>query len=204
MILSKIELNRSVPAVRAALADCQRMHSLLMGLFGTAREGSAVLYRTRLQGMEADVYLYSAVPPEPEKLVSGMTLAGYRDIGPWLDSVKCGQPLSFDLLTMPSKKITSDGKNSRRRILRTQEERMAWLKRKAEQNGFSLETVQELPAFRLTGAHGAEQGGRMYLDAYEYRGILSVTDAELFQKAMQAGIGPEKAYGMGMLLVKKI
>lgn len=37
--------------------------------------------------------------------------------------------------------------------------------------------------------------------AVTYEGILQVTDAELFRKALTDGIGREKAYGMGMLTV---
>lgn len=54
-----------------------------------------------------------------------------------------GNRFGFDLLCIPSKKEKREGKNSRRILLKTEEERVEWLRKKAEQNGFSLLWVRE-------------------------------------------------------------
>ena len=74
------------------------------------------------------------------------------------------------------------------------------MERKAAQNGFALVQMQELETVGFTGKHSQEQGGRMSWNAYHYTGILEIRDAEAFRKAMEQGIGPEKAYGLGMIL----
>ena len=68
-----------------------------------------------------------------ERLLPGMNLAGQRDLTAWLDTMREGQNWRFDLLASPTKKVMQDGrKNSQRRILRTMNERLAWLERKGE------------------------------------------------------------------------
>ena len=44
----------------------------------------------------------------------------------------------------------------------------------------------------------------MYHDAYHYQGTLQITDAAAFRRAMQGGIGSGRAYGFGMLMVKRL
>lgn len=202
MYLTKIELDMGKRAVRAALGDCQMMHRLLNGLFSCSRGEAQLLYRVQNTGRYCAVYLYSDSPLIREKLLPFMALAGERDVSTWLSAMTVGQRLRFDLLTMPSKKVAQEGsKNSRRRVLRTADERMAWLARKASQNGFEILNVQELESSAFSGKHKAEHGGRMNWDSYHYSGILEIRDALAFQKALSNGIGPGKAYGLGMILL---
>lgn len=202
MYLTKIELQLSNRTVCTALGDCQKMHRLLNGLFDDSRQDVQLLYRVRNRGRECSVYLYSNCPIRQEKLLPFMTLEGQRDLSLWLNSMVPGRQLRFDLLTMPSKKEHQEkGKNSRRRILKTEEERLAWMERKAAQNGFAMVQLQELETVGFSGRHSEEQGGRMSWNAYRYTGILEIRDADAFRKAMERGIGPEKAYGLGMILL---
>ena len=118
---------------------------------------------------------------------------------------KAGQLWSFDLIAAPTKKVGAEGKkNSQRRILRTPGERQEWLERQAEQNGFAILQAQELEQLHICGRHKADKGGVMYHDAYHYQGILQITDGEAFRRAMQTGIGSGKAYGFGMMMVKRL
>ena len=200
MYLSKIDMDRSCRSIRSAMVDCQKMHRLLMGLFDMPRQKAQVLYRIKEQGMRIAVYLYSAVPVIEERLVPGMTLAGQRNVSSWLDSMKNGRFQRFDLLVMPSKKVPGAGKNSQRRVLRTQEERTAWLRRKAEQSGFEICAMVEQGNTSFYGEH-PNADGVMRWDSYHYTGILRIMDQTAFQHAVENGIGPGKAYGMGMLLL---
>lgn len=200
MYLIRIDMDRSQRAIRNAVADCQKMHRLLMGLFDMPRQEARVVYRLKEQGMQIAVYLYSAVPVIVERLLPGMKLVGQRDVSDWLDSMKNGRLLRFDLLVMPSKKIPGTGGNSRRRVLRSQEERTAWLKRKAEQNGFEICALAEQGNTSFYGVHPKDDG-TMRWDSYHYTGLLKITDDNAFQHAVEGGIGPGKAYGMGMLLL---
>lgn len=201
MYLTKIQLDIYNRTVCYALSDCQRMHRMINGLFATDREGAQLQYRVQNTGRSCAVYLYSDMPIDRSRLLPFMTFVGERDLGAWLASMTEGRTLSFDLVTMPSKKERGEV-NSRRRILREADKRSAWLARKAEQNGFVLLDVHELESASLTGKHEKERGGYMVWDTYHYRGILQITDSERFRKALQTGIGPGKAYGLGMILLK--
>ena len=111
--------------------------------------------------------------------------------------------LGFNLVAAPSKKVKTDGKkNSQRRLLRNKDDRLDWLNRKAMQNGFKIIEVQEQKEVRSTIRHPASKGGMMHINAFEYQGTLTVTDEELFKKAIKTGIGSGKAYGFGMILIK--
>lgn len=204
MYLSRIDMSLSAPAVRAALRDAQRMHRLAAGFFGVSREEAQLLYRCRVRGLTVSLYLYSAVPAEPARIPPGMNLGGQRELSDWLSAMGVGQLLQFDLLTMPFKK-TPDGKggNSRRRVLRTQEERLRWLDRTAERHGFRVLRAEEAQDERVCASHGKERGGTLYLDAYRYTGLLEITDEAAFRTAVRSGVGPGKAYGLGMLLLKR-
>ena len=105
---------------------------------------------------------------------------------------------------MPFKKsAAAPGENNRRRVLRRREDRLAWLARKAEQNGFELIEVEEARGEKLSAAHAEDRGGRLYLDLYRYSGFLRIRDLSKFRSALRSGIGPGKAYGLGMLLLRR-
>ena len=204
MYLTKIDLPSQDRRILRALNDCQQLHQMIMGLFESDRKSSGVLYRIREDGHALSVYLYSNRPVHRERLLPGMCLSGERDLTPWLNDMVEGQVWRFDLLAFPAKKVVQDGaKNSQRRVLRTLEERCAWLMRKGEQNGFQLLNVQELEGGQRTGRHSQERGGRMYLDQYHYQGTLQITNGAQFRRAVTDGIGPGKSYGLGMLLLSQ-
>lgn len=200
MYLIRIDMERSSRAVRSALSDCQQMHRLVMGLFEKERQQANVLYRVKDQGMNISLYIYSAVPVQGERLIPGMKLGGQREVSAWLSSMNNGRCLRFDLLAMPAKKVRAGGKNSQRRVLRTLDERVNWLVRKAEQNGFRLLDVAENGSTSFRGLHKAS-AGEMHWEAFHYTGTLQITDEALFRRTVQRGIGAGKAYGLGMLLL---
>jgi CRISPR system Cascade subunit CasE len=204
MYLTKLELDLTNPGMRAALRDAQKLHQLVTGLFQCARKDAEILYRCRGRGIHTDLYMYSACPVDPNRILPGMRLVAQRDVTPWLESMEVGDVFSFQLVTAPFRKVAEDGtRNSRRRALRTQEERLAWLSRKAEQGGFRLLSTEEAPAEKLIARHSAGSGGSLTVDAHCYSGFLRVEDAEHFRQTVACGIGPEKAYGLGMLLLKR-
>lgn len=200
MYLIKAELDRR--EARGLLADCQQMHRFITGFFGTDRRSSQILYRTNLVQNKLCIYLYAQSPAEH---IPGNCKVQQRNVTSWLESMEIGQLWSFDLIAAPTKKVALEGKkNSQRRILRLPQERQEWLERHAEQNGFAILQAQEQEQLHVSGKHKADKGGVMYHDAYHYQGILQITDGEAFRRAMQTGIGSGKAYGFGMMMVKRL
>ena len=200
MYLIKIEMDRR--NTRHLLADCQQMHRFVTSLFGTDRQSSQILYRTNPLRDRLCIYLYAQGPAEQ---VPEYCDVQQRDVTAWLEGMDEGQLWSFDLIAAPTKKVGAEGrKNSCRRILRDPAERQEWLVRKAEQSGFALLHAEELEQIHISGSHRQDSGGMMYHDAYHYRGTLQITDAAVFRRTMQSGIGSGRAYGFGMLMVKRI
>jgi CRISPR associated protein len=74
-----------------------------------------------------------------------------------------------------------------------------WLKRKGEQLGFQPLTVHCTSEIATID----NSSGRSFrIDQTDFVGVLKVTDAELFQKALTGGVGSvAKTYGFGMLIV---
>lgn len=200
MYLIKVEMDRrsAIPL----LADCQQMHRFVTSLFGVDRKTAQVLYRTNLAHDRLYIYLYANMQAVsvPENCVLQQ-----RDMTSWLNGMSEGDVLSFELVASPSKKIGDrDRKNSQRRILREPILRQAWMEHRAELSGFELLRCDEVEQIHITGKHREHNGGTMYHDAYRYCGVLRIVDATAFRQAMQSGIGPGRAYGFGMLMVKPL
>ncbi len=202
MYLIRIDAQLERKKTIELLTDCQQMHRFITGFFGTDRQSGQILYRTNLVQNMLCIYLYAQSPAEH---IPDNCKVQQRNVTSWLESMEIGQLWSFDLIAAPTKKVASEGKkNSQRRILRQPQERQEWLERKAAQNGFSIIQAQEQEQLHVSGRHNADKGGVMYHDAYHYQGILQITDADAFRKALQIGIGSGKSYGFGMMMVKHL
>ena len=202
MILTKVNLDLRSPSARQALIDCGDMHRNIQSLFGTSREEASVLYRAQKNDAGCSVYILSEQAPvfDEKSARSGMICAGSRDVTPLEALFTEGRIFRFDLLTMPSKKESDrTRKNSRRRILREPAERIAWLERKAEQGGFWVLSVSDEEGETL---RAKKPTGTLYLHTTRFTGALQITAPERFLPAWKNGIGPEKAYGLGMLMVR--
>lgn len=202
MYLIRIDAQLEQKKTIELLTDCQKMHRFITGFFGTDRQSGQILYRTNLVQNKLCIYIYAQSPAEH---IPDNCEVQQRNVTSWLESMENGQLWSFDLIAAPTKKVASEGKkNSQRRILRQPQERQEWLERKAVQHGFSIIQAQEQEQLHICGRHKADKGGVMYHDAYHYQGILQITDGEAFRRAMQTGIGSGKAYGFGMMMVKRL
>lgn len=92
---------------------------------------------------------------------------------------------------------------------RTAAHQLSWFTDRVERWGFSIASGEAgLPAVRLTGRDrlsfrkardGRSGGAPVVLQTATIDGILEVTDPETARRSLLAGIGPGKAYGMGLL-----
>lgn len=202
MYLAKIELNQRYESVRQALRDCGDMHRNVQRLFDAGRSDAGVLYRNGNEKNGCYLYVLSeTLPTESEATQkNGMKIVGLRDVSALENVFVPGKVLHFDLLTMPCKKQWDGAsKNSRRVVLRKAEERIGWLRKKAVDNGFEILDALETEQVVM---FANKKEGRVYLHPYQYEGVLRITDEAKFKTAWKNGIGPEKAYGLGMLMVR--
>ena len=80
--------------------------------------------------------------------------------------------------------------------LKTFDERKAWITKKANNSGFSINSVS---------IHGFPVliKDRTIYNGVRFTGTLKVTDAELFKQAVSNGIGHATAFGFGLLWVEQ-
>ena len=203
MYLTKFTIPLASRQAVNCLRDAQQMHVVVSKLYGSGRKDGSILYRANVSGGVVQIYAYSDTAATHP--VQDVSLEAQRDISFWLENMQQGKQYSFDILAVPAKKVQEEGaKNSRRRLLRTEEERRNWLARKSQQYGFRILQAEELQKVSFFAKHGENKGNTMHFDAYHFRGVLCVEDALLFRQAVSAGIGSGKAYGCGMLMLRAL
>lgn len=135
----------------------------------------------------------------------GLLLVGTREINP---CPSAGQRLAFVLTANPVKTITDaqrdakPGKQSEKcRVpLIKEEDQRQWLLRKLGEAG-EIEAVSVLPHAPLYFRKGS-RGGKLVTATFE--GELRVSDPDRLAALLENGIGPAKAFGCGLLLVRRI
>lgn len=199
MFLSKIDLDARTPSVRQMLNDREDAHRNVQKIFSTDRKTAGTLYRIRKTGNKLSLYLLSETEPlvGSKKLNEGMTVVNSKDLTDFYTLAKPGMQFKFDLLAFPCKKKSSPNKkNSARIALRTSDKKIDWLRQKGFQNGFELITVQ-----LINGDVINSDIKNINICSTHFSGILKVTNKEKFINALKTGIGPEKAYGLGLLFI---
>lgn len=208
MYLTKVTLDIRHPSVRQALRDANDMHRNVMAGFSeseeqkTVRSDKHVLYRLFSRRDRLELLIASEERPDVEALARRgfhTEEALIRDISALRDVFTVGRCLRFELLASPCKKVGGDCKNSRREFLWESEKRMDWLRRKGESGGFQVLQASEIS--QRIDVLGRRAGMQIKHSAMLFSGVLCITDAEAFWKCYTQGIGPGKAYGLGMLNV---
>lgn len=126
---------------------------------------------------------------------------------------KEGQLLAFVLTANPVKTIADtqgrlNNKRDRPKRCRvpliSEKEQAEWLARKlsvvAEIK--SVQIHKESPKFFYKNKSGDKQNGKHQLITFE--GVLEVKDSEGLKRMLRNGIGPAKAFGCGLMLVRRI
>ncbi len=193
----------------------------------SARASLGVLYRVDADPQGRLVlYVQSRQCPDWSALEPGYLLhpPACRRVDHVYQALTPGTVLRFRLRANPTRKIdTKSGADGRRRHgrrveLRTEADRLAWLERKAEASGFELvsvrvstsvpdvTTIPQGKVVRTSGyCHCDTPEGRishtLTLAPVLFEGHLRVVEAERFRRALETGIGPGKAYGMGLLSI---
>lgn len=182
------------------VGDRYRIHQSLTACAGMSRKEAQILFRIEdgpVLLVQSDVEL----DWDRLGLAEGALLAP-PESKPFCVEPSVGREFSFRLLCHPIKKVQVEGrKNSAQRTLRTDEEQIEWLRRKADQNGFRLLQV-ELTHETWRDTKPALETDRKrseVISATRFDGRLVVSEPEMFRQGFEKGIGPHKAYGLGLL-----
>lgn len=111
---------------------------------------------------------------------------------------EAGEKVCFSLTCHPSQNSTTlpDGTRISRRVLTGQERVEAWCLERISKAGLAVEDwcVQEIVAPPLKGGLAPTTGATI-------EGVGRVQDSDALLEAIEMGVGPEKAFGFGLLLV---
>jgi len=221
MYLTRFQINPARRNARKLLSSPQAMHAAVRAAFQDAadyeRPGARTLWRIDTQAT-ATVYLYIVSPGRPD-LTHLIEQAGWptaaegwvtRDYQGLLDSLRAGQRWAFRLTANPthSGRKTSDAKETQRFGYLREHEQVGWLTARAARHGFALASQQDgSPNVRLhqRRTQSFRRGmGTVTITTATYDGVLEVTDAEAFRRALTTGIGHAKAYGCGLLTLAPV
>ncbi len=202
LYLSQLTLNPRSRQVQAELRDPYEMHRTLAKAFGEGPEGQSAarcLFRVEegAGGLSLRLLVQSQRPPSWQNLTASPDyLRDAPQVKSFAPALSTGQLLSFRLRANPT--VRRDGK---RLGLYRPEERLAWLSRKASENGFALLTATEISE---RPPECQAKGHKAVFSAVQFEGVLRVMDAEAFLSALAGGIGAGKGFGFGLLCLSRV
>jgi CRISPR system Cascade subunit CasE len=237
LYLSRIHLPARSRDTQRLLADCHAMHRFVMrqvpeAATETARAELGVLYRVENAegGQSIAVMLQSAAEPRWAFELPGVRAEGPRPLDTFLDGIADGRRYRFRLRANPTRRVSAratretDIENGRiqlerpesrgkRVAIRGEDQRMAWLERKALAAGFQLVTgevrggVDPASESRATftgtrldlGQPLRDRAARLTLETCLFEGLLDVADSAKLAAAVREGVGGGKAFGCGLL-----
>lgn len=195
MHLARLTLDLRNAAARRDLADAYDMHRSLVRAFVQDAEQAPprFLWRLEPESVWKEPVLLVQSLAEPDW--SGFSAPGYLKRPPEAKTVdtqafiETDRRYRFRLFANPT--VTQQGK---RYGLRTEDEQNAWLERKGVNCGFEVETVL-VTSSDVVHARGDD----ICLQQACFEGVLHAIDAKALQNAVEQGIGPGKAFGLGLL-----
>ena len=214
--LSRLQLDpRNRQVWQRVLRNAYAIHQLVMRGFpdGTKRETAQVLHRLEAQEDIITLLVQSQIEPDWGQIDQ----AYLRPTNPYdflsnpaVKSVNLafqeGQAFHFRLCANPTIKKgrwneeTGKARNSNRVPLYDETDQIAWLNKRAKASGFQVQyaTISQAQSQKMW-----KQSGQRPITLYsvQFDGFLLVKKPEQMLTAIQAGIGPAKAFGCGLLSV---
>lgn len=206
MYLSRIKLNSSRTQTMRALVAPNVFHGAIEICDENRRRK---LWRVDTLGGEQYLLVLSEEQFDLTKAAEQFGYDSCYDSKPYevlLERIVKGSRWQFRLIANPTVQIFDEKKGRGKVIAHISTKFQGeWLKKQAEKHGFSLNDEEWL----ITGSKwytfrkNRSSKNTVKMLAVTYEGVLTVTNAESFRKALCCGIGREKAYGMGMLTVMR-
>ncbi|MES9856068.1 MAG: type I-E CRISPR-associated protein Cas6/Cse3/CasE [Sedimenticola sp.] len=225
MYISQIRLRPDADPTRLAQqfdnSTTYREHQLIWQLFPHDPNASRdFLFRAEQKNGVQHYLLLSKRQPVPDAAIWQIETKEYR---PQLHS---GQRLAFQLRANPVvTRKNSHGKSSRHDIImdakkRTdwqntpinqrphlpeliQQEGENWLSERLSRHGAHMESVR-VDGYQLQSSQKKSGNKPIQHSSLDFEGMLQVTDPMIFTQLLNTGLGPAKAFGFGLLLVRRI
>lgn len=198
-------MTNTAETVRRRLSDNYAWHREIWRAFpDRENEERDFLFRLDRDANRVTVWILSAQKPTP--LEWGQKTRGW-EIKEVSDTFLTHRRYQFSLRVNPTVMhvVRNDAgerkKNGQRKTIYDATELERWLRNKGEQSGFAIEQYACAPPVK---EYFYKQGIKGVHARVDFTGVLTVSDPEKFQYAYQHGIGPAKAFGFGLLLLRPI
>ena len=196
--------------------DEYTLHQAVWDLFGDNPDRKRdFIYRLETIGKLSIVYAVSQRRPVDS---NGIWDVEVKDYDP---KIKSGMRLGFTVRVNPTRKregkrhdVVMDLKYKNR--LEDSEERkkaslaelvtetcVDWLKERSKKSGFDILSVR-VDGYRQSRFFKKKDGSSIHYSTVDFTGALQVKDEQPFKNTLFDGLGPEKGFGCGLMLVRKI
>lgn len=194
IILACATMNPVNPDVREATSNRERLHAIV----AKATDGS----RRPLWRLDDDRLYVMADQIDTDRLSARLGNAVIRtlDYGKHVDkTLTPGATLRFTIEATPSMTETTNG-CKRVRTIRDPRQQLEWLQRKLSAAGATVTEACIIAhqAIQFAKSSGSET---VQFGATTYTGTLTISNPDTLRNTILNGIGRERAYGMGMLMV---
>lgn len=208
--------------LHGAYADHQWLWQLFPAAAGAARD--FLFRRHEADGMSR---FYVVSKRKPEAMHEAWQVQT-RDYAP---QIAAGTSLRFELRANPTVRHGRDGKSKRHDVVMEAKKKLlaaqglsrwadwnddtrpalygmvqqscsAWLARRGETMGFAID-VESLVA-EAYEQHDEQSDRKLQFTTVDFNGQLTVSDPQAFAAALAGGIGHAKAFGCGLLLVRRV
>lgn len=196
-------------------------HRSLWRLFSADPEPQGrFLFRNEIDGSPGRFIVVSSQAPNP--------IHPWRlETKPYAPRLLCGERLAFQVTVNPVvTRKDADGRRKRHDVVMDLKKRLGWrdqalderpseaalehqagsqwLLERCEERGFFVDPMQVLSQSYRQYRIPKRKGGPLQFSTLDLSGVLTVTDAERFQRMLFEGLGPAKGFGCGLLLVRRV
>jgi len=218
MYLSRIQASSQTDQLRRlahiAGGGQYRIHQALWNLFDRDPDASRdFLYRQEGQADKLSFLVLSKREPNNNE---GLWSVQTKAFAPRL---KVGQRLRFSVRVNPvikrrdesGKQVRHDlvmdlrkrsGEAERSQAELVQQATRQWLSTRAEANGFTVHANSLIGEAYRQGRFKGKGGRSICFSTIDCAGLLTVADIERFQALLFSGLGPAKAFGCGLFLIR--
>lgn len=216
LYFSKVQPNPQHPEAKRIAYDLYREHQLLWNLFDNhpnqqrdflyhkAPEAYYLLSARQPMANVSPVWHIQTKPYAPQ-LQTGQTLRFQLRANPVITTphpnaakAEAGKTVRHDVV-MHHKKATYPDKAKRPPMAQIEQEAGAnWLTHRANKHGFQVHPENLL----TTNYQQHRLKKTIRFSTLDFQGVLTITDPESFLTALNQGIGPAKAFGCGLLMLK--
>lgn len=197
MFLSRLLLDPRHHRTRSEFDHPYELHRTLCKAWPDP-DAARILFRPELERGVARVIVQSQTPPDWTRLTADHVTQtdGPKQID--LDGLTQGRRLAFRLRCRPSHRVGEPGspEEGKRKSLKDRGAIFDWLQRKADANGFRVEAAGFDRVYWYDSKEGKDPKP---LGGVQFDGILVVDDPDKLKEAVANGIGPQKAFGFGLL-----